>query len=172
MRSNDIDWAAYMEPVARLLCGEPNKALSSRGELRFGTKGSLRVSIGGPNKGTWRDHENNVGGGVLKLIQHKLGVSNGDAIDWFKSNLHVDMADIEPAPKAKPATRQRVESSFIYHDEYGNVLYRVLRWGPARKFVQNPPDGKGGWIIGEGCMAGVRRVPYRLDEWRLYPERA
>jgi len=171
MRSETIDWAAYIEPVARRLCGEPNKALSNGIELRFGTNGSLRVSIGGPTKGTWRDHENKVSGGVLALIQHKLGLSNGDAIDWFKSNLHADMADKKPAPEAKPASPQRVVATYRYHDEQGSVLYRVLRWGPQKTFVQNPPDGKGGWIVGKGCMTGVRRVPYWLNEWVWHPDR-
>lgn len=172
MRSESIDWAAHIEAVARRLCGEPNKALSNREELRFGTNGSLRVSIGGLTKGTWRDHENNISGGVLALIQHKLGLSNGAAIDWFKSELHVDMADKKPATEAKPASPQRVVETYRYHDEQGSVLYRVLRWGPHKTFVQNPPDGKGGWITGPGCMAGIRRVPYWLNEWVWHPDRA
>lgn len=171
MRSESIDWAAHIEAVARRLYGEPNQKLSSRDELRFGTNGSLRVSIGGPNKGTWRDHENKMRGGVLALIQHKLGLSKGDAIDWFKSEMHVDMVDKKPAPEARPAPPQRVVATYRYTDEQGTVLYRVLRWGPQKTFVQNPPDGKGGWITGKGCMDGVRRVPYWLNEWLWHSDR-
>jgi hypothetical protein len=39
----DIDFAALMEPAARILLGEPNRALSSKNELRYGNKGSLSI---------------------------------------------------------------------------------------------------------------------------------
>jgi hypothetical protein len=35
--------ATLMEPVARILLGEPNRGLSSKGELRYGTRGSMSV---------------------------------------------------------------------------------------------------------------------------------
>ena len=53
--------------VARRLLGEPNRALSTRSELRFGRRGSLAVV---PERGVWRDHEAGVGGGVLDLVVH------------------------------------------------------------------------------------------------------
>jgi hypothetical protein len=33
-------------------------------------------------------------------------------------------------------------------------------------FVQERADGMVGWIGGNGCMQGVRLVPYRLPEWK------
>jgi hypothetical protein len=51
--------------IARNLFGEPNKALSSRRELRFGRRGSLAVV---PNRGVFHDHESGVSGGVLDLL--------------------------------------------------------------------------------------------------------
>ena len=47
----DTDFAAIIEPVARHLLGEPNKALSSKTQLRFGSRGSLSVEIGGKTQG-------------------------------------------------------------------------------------------------------------------------
>ncbi len=58
-----IDFAALMEPVARHLLGEPNRHLSSKEQLRFGTNGSLAVEIGGEKAGTFYDHEHDVGRG-------------------------------------------------------------------------------------------------------------
>ena len=53
--------------LARRLYGEPNRALSTARELRFGRKGSLAVV---PERGVWRDHEAGVGGGMLDLVVH------------------------------------------------------------------------------------------------------
>jgi hypothetical protein len=80
---NGIDFIALMEPVARKLLGEPNKALSKPGrELRWGTHGSLSVDL---VKGTFYDHENTSGGGVLALIKLKTGcASDGEAIAWLQ----------------------------------------------------------------------------------------
>ena len=57
-----------MGDVAVALLGEPNAALSSERELRYGHRGSLAVHIAGPYAGWFRDHEAGTGGGVLDLI--------------------------------------------------------------------------------------------------------
>ena len=46
--------AGFAEPIARELLGEPNKALSSRSDLRFGSRGSISVDL---EKNCWFDHE-------------------------------------------------------------------------------------------------------------------
>ena len=74
-RSNEI--ARHMEPVARKLLGEPNRGLSTKTELRFGTNGSLSVNL---EKGTWFSHEDGEGGGVLDLIARETGGQNGEAL--------------------------------------------------------------------------------------------
>ncbi len=63
---DDIDFTALIEPVARELWGEPNKALSNSRELRWGTRGSRSINI---KKGVWHDHETNEGGGTLDLVK-------------------------------------------------------------------------------------------------------
>ncbi|RWH31639.1 hypothetical protein, partial [Mesorhizobium sp.] len=51
--------AQHIEPVARMLLGEPNKHLSKPGaELRWGEQGSMSVDL---TKGTWFSHEDNEG---------------------------------------------------------------------------------------------------------------
>ena len=80
-----IDWAAVMGPVAIALLGEPNAALSSERELRYGRRGSLAVHIAGPYAGTFRDHEANEGGGVLKLVQRERGGNRRQAWAWLCS---------------------------------------------------------------------------------------
>jgi hypothetical protein len=50
--------------LAANLWGGPNKQLSTRAELRFGTHGSKSVK---PKERIWRDHETGKGGGYIDL---------------------------------------------------------------------------------------------------------
>lgn len=70
--------------LAREILGEPNRALSTPTQLRYGTKGSIAVEIGGEQVGRWYDHEKGVGGDGLELICHRLGHANGGACDWAR----------------------------------------------------------------------------------------
>jgi P4 family phage/plasmid primase-like protien len=73
-----------IEALARSLCGEPNAALSTATQFRYGRKGSLAIEIAGDRKGRWYDHEADVGGDGLELIRHRLGHANGQAVDWAR----------------------------------------------------------------------------------------
>lgn len=66
MADNGDKFAGFAGEVARELLGEPNKHLSTTSELRFGNKGSVSIDL---EKGTWFDHGENTGGGVLALIE-------------------------------------------------------------------------------------------------------
>ena len=70
--------------LARELLGEPNRALSTTHQLRYGSKGSIAVEIGGPDPGRWYDHEHDVGGDGLAMICHRQGLANGAALDWAR----------------------------------------------------------------------------------------
>lgn len=59
-----------------------NKAMSSRRQRRFGTKGSLSVEIAGPKRGQWFDHETGEGGDVLSLALRYLGHAAG--LQWAR----------------------------------------------------------------------------------------
>ena len=142
-----VNETGLIERVARDLLGEPNGNLSSPGNMRFGTNGSL--SIEKPDD-TWYDHEASEGGGVFDLIVREQGGTRADAARWCTERGHI-------APdNAK---------SWDYRDEHGTPLSRVIRLEP-KSFRQQAADGRGGWISGKGCMNGVRRVPYRLPELR------
>jgi putative DNA primase/helicase len=79
--------AGLMEPVARALLGAPNEAMSSRQELRFGGRGSVSVDC---VKGTFFDFQLNEGGGVLDLIEQRLGLTGRDAFDWMRAERIID----------------------------------------------------------------------------------
>ena len=55
--------------------------------LRFRSKGSLSVICQGERMGSYYDHENGLGGGVLSLIQNTLNLSFREARDWAKDFL-------------------------------------------------------------------------------------
>lgn len=70
--------------LAHELLGAPNHGLSTREQLRFGTKGSLAVEISGIHRGRWFDHEQGVGGDGMELVRARLGFANGAACDWAR----------------------------------------------------------------------------------------
>ena len=93
-----IDWPALMPDVARALLGEPNARLSTARELRYGTRGSLAVHVGGERAGTYRDHEVGEGGGVLALVMRERGGSEREAMAWLREG---GFLDGEPARQAR-----------------------------------------------------------------------
>ncbi|MEO1191465.1 MAG: AAA family ATPase [Pseudomonadota bacterium] len=146
------DFADLIEPVARQLLGEPNKHLSKGDELRFGTNGSMKVVIGGPNKGTWYSHEEGKGGGVVDLVAREKGLSESAAKDWLRSTF-----SREPAPAAR---KGEIAARYEYCAADGTLLYEVVRMVP-KDFRQRRPAGKGKWIWN---LQGIEPVPYRLPE--------
>lgn len=53
--------------------GAPNRALSSKKQLRWGSNGSLSLQLAGSKAGLWYDHELGRGGDVLSLIMMEQG---------------------------------------------------------------------------------------------------
>ena len=88
MKSSGSDISAElnrrMESLARHLLGEPNRALSSKQQWRYGNKGSLAIEIAGQKAGTWFDHEEGIGGNVLDLVARQRGLCNGAVFDWAR----------------------------------------------------------------------------------------
>jgi hypothetical protein len=156
------DIARLMQPVATMLLGTPNAKLSSKHELRYGTRGSMAIDL---KKGVWHDHERGVGGGVLDFIHDQTGLDDRDAWGWIEEHgLQIERAQTAPRPngkgRAKPKLGQIV-ACYPYVDENGVLLYQVVRYANPKDFRQRPPDGRGGWIDN---IVGVKRVPYRLPE--------
>lgn len=144
------EFCAIIGDVARRLYGEPNAALSTRHELRYGTHGSLSIRI---DKGTWYSHEECAGGGTLDLVRRETGFANGEAVEWLRAEGFI-------AAEPEPASRPRIVATYDYVDEAGELLFQVCRRTP-KDFRQRRPDGNGGWIW---KLEDTRRVPYRLPE--------
>ena len=156
-----IDFQALMEPVARHFFGDPNIALSKQGkELRWGARGSLSVNC---EKGTWFNHETNAGGGVLDMIRSETGRDHANCIAWLRQQRFVLNGVSHGDSQSKVAIarpKPRIVCTYEYTDEFGALLYEVVRFEP-KDFRQRRPDGLGGWIWN---LDDTRRVLYRLPE--------
>jgi putative DNA primase/helicase len=114
----------------------------------FGHHGSVSIDL---EKGVYHDFESGLGGGVLGLIRHKLGHDEVAAVQWLKINGFTVPLD---------NTRPQIVAEYDYVDEYGELLFQVVRLEP-KSFRQRRPDGHSGW---KWDLNGTRRVPYRLPE--------
>lgn len=143
------EFVRAMGSVAHELLGEPNRALSTRDELRFGSRGSLSVHLAG---GRWYDHELGQGGGVIDLVQRQRSTDRAGALAWLRERRHLE------APTSTRPRRHQV-AAYDYRDEHGELFFQVVRFEP-KDFRQRRPDGDGWtWKIG-----GTRRVLFRLPE--------
>ena len=84
--------------VARALLGEPNKQLSTRAKLRFGSKGSLEVVVSGPKRGVWHDRAADAGGDMLGLVQREQG-SKAAGLEWARHRVGDYDSGIAPAAR-------------------------------------------------------------------------
>ena len=147
------------EAIARALLGAPNQKLSSEDQLRYGSNGSLAIEIAGDRIGAWYDHEHEVGGRMLDLVMRERRCDEANARAWLKSKLGIETGNGAAEP-------QRRVAAYIYKSAGGEPLFCVSRWGPLKTFTQERYDPETGKFVGgKGCMDGVQRVPYRLDEW-------
>jgi putative DNA primase/helicase len=68
--------------IVRSFLGEPNRRLSTKRQLRWGSRGSFALNVQGHKAGLWFDHENRCGGDIIAFIKQQLGLSIGDAIRY------------------------------------------------------------------------------------------
>lgn len=161
MLNAEIDFSSYIGDVARRLLGEPNRALSTRTQWRYGSHGSMAVEVAGEHRGTWFDHERQVGGGVVDLIHRETGLADGAAVQWLKRELGIRL---DGQPELAP--QRRIVATYNYRNETGELLFQVVRYEP-KDFRQRRPNGNSGW---DWSTKGVRQVPYRLPELLERPE--
>ena len=102
--------AAGIEDLARQRWGEPNPALSSRKEMRFGRKGSVVVDRA---DGRWFDHEQQKGG---YLVRH----SRRDDVPWSrprrkKPRQRGQLIKRPPVFEPTPITRKTLAACAVWH---------------------------------------------------------
>jgi len=166
------DFAAIIGPVARELWGEPNKRLSTKMELRWGSRGARLVRL---DKGTWADNETGDSGGVLDLLKRERSLDPAAAHRWLqdrgleeRAQRNGHDADGDTPDGLQASGRGRIVATYDYVDESGELLFQVVRFEP-KDFRQrrhgrpsdDPDRIKDGWCW---SVRGVRQVPYRLPE--------
>lgn len=149
--------AQHVQSVALELLGDPTE--STKTELRYGSRGSLSIDL---EKGTFFDHEQGHGGGVLDLIVRERGGTRQEAAKWLEGRESIPIPS-RPATRAK-ASLGRVVATYAYHDEAGGHLFDVVRFDP-KDFRQRGANGS--WKI-----KGVRKVLYRLPRIAAAPDGA
>ncbi|MCR5875145.1 AAA family ATPase [Phenylobacterium sp. J426] len=161
--ANDDIFSRHMEVVAKKLLGDPNKALSSPAELRFGSHGSLAVDL---EMGVWSDHEAKEGGGVIDLVMRERRCSKGEALDWLRQETDVELQERQEPQRSTGNVQplKRIVATYDYVDEAGKLIFQTVRYEP-KDFRQRRPDpsARDGWAW---SVKGVRQVPYRLPEIR------
>ncbi|TJV51140.1 MAG: hypothetical protein E5Y01_16260 [Mesorhizobium sp.] len=154
--------AQHIEPVARMLLGEPNKHLSKPGsELRWGEAGSMSIDI---PKGTWFSHEDNEGGGTLALLGKLQGLTEGEAVDWLRDNgfeLPAKTPQAGSNQLAGPGKKETV-ATWDYVDRDGEPVFQVAR------IQTRLPDGS--WKLNkhgkiEKTFTQRRRFEEEADVW-------
>lgn len=149
--SEHTDFAAIMGQVAERLLPEfmpLNKGMSTSKEQRWGKKGSFSVRL---DEGTWYDHEDQHGGGVLDLLRTYKGLEKPEAVEWLVEQGLVERRNEQPKEKFAGFMDRHPVAIFDYHDDRGHLAYQVLKFpkdtdGP--RYMQRRPHPDGGWIWG------------------------
>lgn len=193
MATNDNrgdQFARHAAAVARELFGEPNGQLSSKDELRFGAHGSLSIDL---KKGTWFDHSEDRGGGVLALIERETGRKNGEAVEWLRDHGY-DIEDrggsYQPAAQAGSNRNagprldrhgnwlpQRVPDhgeltkTYDYVDADGKLAYQVCRYDWSVPVEQNPKGHEKTFVQRKPDPKGDGRWSYKVQGTTALPYR-
>jgi hypothetical protein len=93
------DLGPWIADISCRVLGEPNRLLSTRQQLRFGSNGSVAVEIDGAKRGQWFDHEAGVGGGPWELLTIKGRMTNGPRAGGCNRNLG-SRSSLPPIPRA------------------------------------------------------------------------
>jgi hypothetical protein len=102
------------------------------------------------DKGVWKCHACNIGGGLLDFEKKFSSCDTDTAM--------ARIAEIVGAQQLNLG--QRPEQIYSYTDIFGKELFQVVRY-PGKRFTQRQPDGNGGWIY---KTANLKMVLYHLPE--------
>ncbi|MEI8055095.1 MAG: Ti-type conjugative transfer relaxase TraA [bacterium] len=121
------------ETVVESLLGEPNAKLSSSTEWRYGSKGSLAVSVAGDKRGLWYNFETGESGDLIKLIQNQTGMS---FVDTLKHAASMGSYIVLPKTESKNITKNTTVSKTLEYAQklvaeskpiHGTVVERYLK---------------------------------------------
>lgn len=126
--------------IARRKFGEPNRAMSSRSELRFGRKGAVSVKLTGLRAGAWYDHEAGEGGWLTEETNHERAPVAAPVLDIPDSAasfcaLISDRVNVLGTP-AEAYLRSRGNTRFLPRD--------IMAWSQERRAIVFTATTSGG----------------------------
>jgi putative DNA primase/helicase len=133
--------ADHAAEVVTALLGRPNHRLSSKQELRFGSRGSLAVAIAGTKAGSWYDHENGVGGDLFTLVRKTVGGGLVEALEYVESIIgygHTRLISQAPAHHREPEEdwrRNRWRALALWQEAVPIVETIVIRYMAKRRIL-------------------------------------
>lgn len=124
---------AQSRELCHHLLGEPNKALSSSNNLRYGRKGSLSIQV---KSGLWKNFETDESGNLFGLIKTELGMSEfKDAVKYAKEFLNMSEY-IEPKIRKEAIKKSNQANSTT--KKTAETLYKSskpINDTPAQKYL-------------------------------------
>lgn len=182
MSDND-KFREIMELVAIELMGEPNEKLSHRPrELRWGKNGSFSVDL---TAGTWYNHEDQSGGGVIQLVMAFEACGENDAVTWLieKGFLEDRRSEGNDPPAAYEVPggfpdwmEPKPVASFEYYDDKDQLAYQVLKFPKTSeiRYKQRRPYAGNTWIwalqAGEYGKSKKGKDYFRTREGKAYDD--
>jgi Toprim domain len=140
--------------VAIALLGEPNRAMSTGKQLRFGTNGSLAMERVGPKAGLWHDHQIQEGGDLLDLIARERRIDFVGALKIASDLLAMPVTEparhVRQAPQNKPADVETPDTK-----EFAKAIWReavAIEDTPAEVYLRKTrrldiPEGTSGRVL-------------------------
>jgi hypothetical protein len=115
------------------LFGEPNAALSTADHLRFGSRGSIKVTVAGSYSGLVSDWSRDIHGDISDFVRREYGLAGAEVAQYLKQRLGYDVA----AGKRLEPTRVSAVSSLPEKAEEAVAAARVA-WDDAKPFRGSP----------------------------------
>ncbi|MFO8650758.1 conjugative transfer relaxase/helicase TraI [Legionella pneumophila serogroup 1] len=98
------------ELVIESLLGQPNQALSSKTEYRYGTHGSLSLCLSGEKRGVWHNFETQEKGNMLHLIQKTLNLNFKESLEYAAKFTGDDLKERIKLASKNPNKIQAIDS--------------------------------------------------------------
>lgn len=131
------------QSIAIHFWGEPNKALSTSRELRWGEHGKLALTLIGTHRGKWRDwSDNDRHGDALDLIEQERNCERAEALDWCREWFGGVVAPIDHAKRDadRKAAQEEEERARKARIRSAGDIWRAsvaLVGSPAERYLLN-----------------------------------
>ena len=110
------------------LFGPPSPRLSTARQLRYGSSGSLCISLSGKTLGQWKDFARDEGGDLFKLVQRERNLTFPEAVTWVAEHVHA-------RPVARHTTVARQQETPSANDDLVRRLQKVEKLVDASRPV-------------------------------------